>query len=190
MTARLGRRLRNVAAAVADPAADRREQLRREWTEKVWDERRAVLERIDADLRPAVLAALADMDRSGVERPAVADWVSRPVSAGSGATLPKHFPRALVEFLLTDPDVFLGHDCGRCGLTVPIWFVRDSRHTADVIREHGGTLAIFPACPACGGATGYNVYYHAHQDGGGVSPVARRAHGPAPRGARGGSSAS
>ena len=160
MTARLSTRLARVAAAVVDPAADRRERERQEWRKRVWAERRDVLSRIDADLHPAVLAALAEMNQTGGERPAVADWVSHPVRAGDGVALPAHVPRAFVEFLLTDPDVFFGHDCGGCGLSIPIWLVRDTRHTADVIREHGGTLTIFPSCPACGGKTGYNAYYN------------------------------
>ena len=157
MTARLGARLDRLTAAIADPVADRREKAHREWRARVWAERRQVLDRIDADLHPAIRDALAEVDGTGVERPAVADWASRP--ARHGATLPDRFPRALVEFLLTDPDVFFGHDCGLCGLSIPLWFVRDTRHTADMIREHGGTLAIYPVCPACGGATGYNAYY-------------------------------
>lgn len=165
MTGRLGRRLERVAAAVGAAGGDRFAQAHHAWRERVWAERKAVLSRIDEDLRPAVLAALAEVDRTGIERPAVANWVSHPVSAGHGAELPDRFPRAFVEFLLTDPDVTFVHDCGRCGLTVPIGLVRDTRHTADVIRERGGSLVIYPTCPACGGRTGYSAYYHAHRAG-------------------------
>ena len=131
----------------------------------MWAERRAVLDRIDDDLHPAILVAPTEVDRTGIERPAAASWVSHPVTAGHGAELPDSFPRALVEFLLTDPDVFLGHDCSQCGLTIPIWLVRDTQHTVGVIRERGGTLAIYPTCPACGRRTGYSAYYHAHRAG-------------------------
>src|SRR4051812_8208586 len=99
------------------------------------------------------------------QRAAVADLLRRPRCGGrglrawlrlvadQGRPLPAAVPAQLVAVYLADGEAVPLHDCGRCGLAVPVrpgW--------------HGGHEAppqhiYFPTCPQCGGPTGPYAYW-------------------------------
>lgn len=144
------RRLTRVAVRLAarheDPFAHRREAEEQAWVE----ERIEFLRRVSADLRAVVAAALADPDRAGD----LGGWVLWPVA--SGASMPAAFPAALVRAMLDDPDACPLHECERCGARVPV--------RAGCERPFKPAVTLFPTCPACGGRTGYDAYWHVRRE--------------------------
>jgi hypothetical protein len=129
------------------PAARPEDESARRW--KTYLEARsaetdAFLGRIPAELRAEVVAAFDDPDRAeGLD-----EWVLRQVA--DRAELPGLFPLALVRVMLDDPEASLLHECERCGLGVPI--------RAGCAQPFKPAVTLFPACPACGGRTGYDAY--------------------------------
>jgi hypothetical protein len=97
--------------------------------------RERFLAAVPAELRPAVAALLADPRRGGRGLRA---WLNA-VGVGA-AVLPPSVPAALVAVYLADPEAMPLHDCGFCGLAVPV------RPDEFDDLEFGE--------PACGGATG------------------------------------
>lgn len=72
-----------------------------------------------------------------------------------GRPLPAELPGELVSVYLTDDAAEPLHDCGRCGLPVPVRAGRHVGHEAAVERDY------FPSCPCCGGQTGRHAYWSA-----------------------------
>jgi hypothetical protein len=116
-----------------------------------YNRRRAdFLARIPADLRAAVDAALrapfgSEAGFASLERDPFAPW-ALPMPADFT------FPRGMVAWMLDSPrEYWMGHHCGRCGLTVPLFLTwsNDPDPPPD--------LAAFPICPACGGRTSYEA---------------------------------
>lgn len=70
---------------------------------------------------------------------------------GQAANLPGTVPPELIRVYLTDPEAVPLHDCGNCGLAIP---VRPSREDDFAEPER----VYFAACPACGGRTGWYAY--------------------------------
>src|SRR4051794_18480924 len=120
---------------------------------------------------PAWLAAeerfLAAIDPA--QREAVAGLLARPRCGGrglrawlrlvadQGRPLPAAVPAAVVDVYLADGEAVPLHDCGRCGLAVP---VRPGWGGHEAPPDH----VYFPACPCCGGPTGPYAYW-AHAGG-------------------------
>lgn len=104
------------------------------------------------------------------QRAAVAEVLHRPRCGGrglrawlrliadQGRPLPPTIPAQLVAVYLTDGDAVPLHDCGRCGLAVPVRPRWQDGHEPPPERIY------FPACPHCGGPTGKYAYW-AHADG-------------------------
>lgn len=107
-------------------------------------ERAAFLALVPADLRAAVAAALADPVRA--ER--LGGWPHWPVAPG--AARPAGLPRAVVRAMLDDLAARALHECGACGLRVPI--------RPGLTHPPRPTVILFPTCPGCGGRTGYLAY--------------------------------
>jgi hypothetical protein len=130
-------------ARAPDPAARRRSEAA---AAEIARQERAFLAAVPADLRAEVAAALADPGRG--ER--LIEWRLSPVARR--AALPAELPRGLVRVMLDDPEAMALHECGRCGLRVPI--------RPGETYPPKPAVALFPACPACGGRTGYSAYEH------------------------------
>jgi hypothetical protein len=108
-------------------------------------ERVAFLMMVPEDLRMAVGIALSYGDDDSLH-----SWALWPFARW--ATIPAgfQFPRALVEWLLNPPrGWFLGHNCERCGLGVPLLATWSNDP------DPPPSIVVFPACPACGGKTTY-----------------------------------
>lgn len=67
--------------------------------------------------------------------------------------LPDELPRELVEVYLSDHEAEPLHDCGNCGLPVPVRCARRMGREPVAEREY------FPACPCCGGRTGRYAFW-------------------------------
>ncbi len=97
---------------------------------------------VPEDLRMAMSIALCDPNGDD----SLHSWVLWPFARW--ATLPAgfQFPRALVEWFLNPPrSWFLGSNCERCGLGVPLLT------TSSNDPNPPPSIVVFPACPACGG---------------------------------------
>lgn len=111
------------------------------------DARRRLLEAVDADLRSAVERLLARPRFGGV---GIRCWVDR---IASGATVaPDSVPAAVIRVYLEHSEAMPHHDCGRCGMAVP---VIPSRQFHDGTPER----LFFPVCPKCGDRTGPYLYW-------------------------------
>jgi hypothetical protein len=78
-------------------------------------------------------------------------WISN--IAWRGGRLPEMVPEALVQVYLSDPEAIPLHDCETCGIAIP---VRPNRlHGLEGEPEQ----VYFAACPACGGRTGWFLYW-------------------------------
>ena len=117
-----------------------------------YDRRRAdFLARIPADLRAAVDAALR---APFATRTAFADLERGPFAPWA-PPMPDDFtfPRGMVAWMLDPPRAYwMGHHCGRCGLTVPLFLTWSNDP------DPPPTVIAFPTCPACGGATSSAAY--------------------------------
>jgi hypothetical protein len=79
------------------------------------------------------------------------DWVS--AIAWRGAVLPTQVPEEIIDVYLSDSEAVPLHDCGSCGLAIP---VRPSRlYGLDGDPER----VYFSLCPACGSRTGPHMYF-------------------------------
>ena len=107
-------------------------------------ERVAFLMMVPEDLRMAVGIALSDPDGDD----ALHSWAHAPFARWATPPAGFEFPRALVEWLLRPPrGWFPGHCCERCGLGVPLLVTWSNDP------DPPSSIAVFPACPACGGKT-------------------------------------
>jgi hypothetical protein len=78
-------------------------------------------------------------------------WVS--AIAWRGAVLPTQVPEEIIDVYLSDSEAVPLHDCGSCGLAIP---VRPSRlYGLDGDPER----VYFSLCPACGSRTGPHMYF-------------------------------
>ena len=113
----------------------------------------AFLALVPADLRDAVAARLGGP--YGPDTEALAGWVSGPFARWAPPRPPGYvLPRALVGWVLAPPRPFwFGHHCGTCGLAVPLFL------SPSAVPDPPADLRAFPACPACGGATGHAAVY-------------------------------
>ena len=113
-----------------------------------WEDAKArLLEAIDADLRPSVERLLSRPRFGGA---GLRCWAER---IAAGATVaPTHVPAEVVQVYLDHSEAMPHHDCGNCGLAVP---VIPSRRGDDGEPER----AFFPTCPCCGGKTGHYLYW-------------------------------
>jgi hypothetical protein len=116
-------------------------------------DRAAFLTHIPADLRPRVSAALANAD--GPQGESLSSWQLWPFARWAGPVPAGFvFPPAFVAWLLDPPrDFWMGHTCGRCGMSVPLYFT----HNNDP--DPPPALSPFPTCPACGGRTSHAAHY-------------------------------
>jgi hypothetical protein len=73
--------------------------------------------------------------------------------ADQGRPLPSTLPPQLVAVYLADTEALPLHDCGRCGLAVPVRPGWHAGHEAPPEHDY------FPACPSCGGPTGPYAYW-------------------------------
>lgn len=105
---------------------------------------REFLAAVPDDLRDEVAAALSDP----VRRERLGEWADHPVARGG--TLPAVLPRELVRAMLDDPEAIILHECGRCGLRVPI--------RPGLSYPPKPCVILFPNCPECGGTTGCFAY--------------------------------
>lgn len=69
------------------------------------------------------------------------------------AGLPDQLPAELVEVYLSDGEAEPLHDCEVCGLPVPVKVGWRAGHEPTADRVY------FPACPQCGGKTGYHAFW-------------------------------
>lgn len=141
---RLSERIRALEQRTADQpaAADVREYRSEEfWT---W---------VPEDLRAAVAERLNGPYAEDPE--SYASWALWPFARWAPDPGQEfRFPRALVEWLLDPPHRFwMGHHCGRCGLSVPLHF------TSSNGLDRPTDLRVFPLCPTCGGATSHDAHY-------------------------------
>ena len=67
--------------------------------------------------------------------------------------LPTELPAELVEVYLRDAEAEPLHDCEACGLPVPVKVGWRAGHEPTADRVY------FPACPHCGGRTGYHAFW-------------------------------
>ncbi|HYH64252.1 MAG TPA: hypothetical protein VD866_06100 [Urbifossiella sp.] len=143
ITRALGRRVADLARRQAEAAE--RHAAAAEVVDAGHERRVAFLMMVPEDLRMAVGIALCDRVRGEY----LADWACWPFAGWATPPAGFQFPRALIEWLLNPPHPwFLGHNCERCGLGVPL-LALDSRDPA----PPPPTIVVFPACPACGGRT-------------------------------------
>jgi hypothetical protein len=147
----LRNRLRDIDRRTA--AATRRDDHAAKMLADMDRKRAEFLVHVPADLRPAVVAALDDPDPVRNEQLATwqlwpfARWVG-PIPAGFV------FPPAFVAWLLDPPrGYWMGHHCGRCGMTVPLF------NTWSNDPDPPPVLSPFPTCPACGGRTSHGAHY-------------------------------
>gem|GEM_PF-3720525 len=94
-------------------------------------------------------------------------WVSG--IAWRGGRLPEEVPADLIQVYLTDPEAVPLHDCETCGIAIP---VRPHRlHGLDGEPEQ----VYFSSCPACGGRTGWFLYWARRaEDGSDQADIGRR----------------
>src|SRR5205814_1153483 len=78
-------------------------------------------------------------------------WVR--LLAADPRPLPAALPTELVDVYLRDDEAMPQHDCGRCGLWLP---VRPGWHGG---HERAAERVYFRACPTCGGPTGLYAYW-------------------------------
>ena len=144
MSARtLGRRVADLARRQAEAAE--RQAAETAAVDAGHAERLAFLMMVPEDLRMAVGIALCDRVRGEY----LADWTCGPFARWATVPAGFQFPRALVEWLLDPPHPwFLGHNCERCGLGVPLRVTSSN----DPVPPPP-TIVVFPSCPACGGTT-------------------------------------
>jgi|GEM_PF-3360990 len=119
---------------------------------------RRFLSAVGEDQRPAV-ARLLELPH--YSSPGLRNWLT--AITYRGAQLPEQIPAAVIEVYLLDPEAMPLHDCERCGLAIP---VRPSRLYGD---DGDPEQVYFPACPACGGRTGWYLFWsqraeRSHQD--------------------------
>lgn len=130
------------AARIYDPWARWREEYRRE--------RDRFLSHIPPDLRTAVDAAF---DADATTQEDFTSLMSHPFARWAPPMAADYqFPRALIEWMLNPPRAFwMGHNCERCGLTVPLYttWANDPDPPPSVVA--------FPTCPACGGTTSHKA---------------------------------
>lgn len=107
-----------------------------------------LLAAVDERLRERVEAVLANPRRGGRGLRA---WVA--ALAADPRPLPDAIPASLVEVYLTDAEAMPLHDCGDCGLAVPVRPHWRAGHEAPP--EH----VYFAACPHCGGRTGRHAFW-------------------------------
>ena len=146
---RLSVRVRALERQVASHLADDRSSVADEW-----DRRREVfLAWVPEDLRGAVTQRLDGPYAENTE--SYASWSLWPFARWApepGSEF--RFPRVFVEWLLAPPRRFwMGHSCGRCGLSVPLY------STASDDPDPPKDLRVFPLCPACGGTTSHAASY-------------------------------
>jgi hypothetical protein len=142
--AALHRRLADLARRQADAAE--RHAATAAAVDKGHAERVAFLMQVPEDLRMAVGIALSDPD--GDE--SLHAWALWPFARWAAVPPGFHFPRKLVEWLMNPPrSWFLGHACERCGLGVPLLVTYSNDPSPPP------SIVVFPACPACGGATSW-----------------------------------
>jgi hypothetical protein len=99
---------------------------------------------VDPELRPAVAALLRHLP----ERSAgLHTWLC--CLAWGKAFLPVRLPREVIQVYLDDPEAAPLYECRDCRLDLP---VRPGRRWA---LADPPERIYFPACPACGGATGW-----------------------------------
>ncbi len=148
MTTRaLHRRVADLARRQGDAAA--RLAARAAAVDAGHAERVAFLMMVPENLRMAVGIALCDRVRGEY----LADWACWPFARWATVPAGFQFPRALVEWLLDPPHPwFLGSNCERCGLGVPL------RVTSSNDPSPPPILVVFPACPACGGRTSHAAH--------------------------------
>ena len=116
-------------------------------------QREVFLTWVPEDLRGAVVERLDGPYAENTE--SYASWSSRPFGRWAPVPGPEfRFPRVFVEWLLNPPRSFwMGHTCGRCGLSVPL----HSTYSGDPNPPQD--LRVFPTCPACGGVTSHAASY-------------------------------
>ena len=101
----------------------------------------------------------------------ISEWFNHPFARWAMPMREDYiFPEALVEFILNPPrDIWMGHNCGDCGLTVPLYYTWTN--DPDPPKD----LSCFPTCPACGGKTTFAACYgpgeNSIQRENGTSPV-------------------
>jgi hypothetical protein len=108
------------------------------------------LTHVPADLRPAVAAAV-DADEGegfvGLMLFPFARWAP-PMLAGY------ELPRRLLEWVLDPPRRYwMGHNCERCGLAVPLLTTWSNDP------DPPSSVVAFPECPACRGRTTHAASY-------------------------------
>jgi hypothetical protein len=154
----LRRRVAAVKRTLDSPGGggrDRFEAIVAGWGEAWRRDVEAFLPHIPADLRDAVRVA-----SQGRHADALASWMHSPFAKWAGPLPPDYqFPRALVEWMAGPArNYFMGHACGRCGLSVPLlstWSNDPDRPAA---------LKVFPSCPACGGPTSFGANWRCDRE--------------------------
>lgn len=96
-------------------------------------------------------AVIAKINERTIEGEQLEEWLLEPFRKWAPPMADDYLlPATLIEYLLNPlRDYVIIHNCGTCGLQVPIY----STWTNDP--DPPPKLAIFPECPACGGKTGY-----------------------------------
>lgn len=96
---------------------------------------------VDEDLQVPVLTMMLDPRHEDN----LCSWLYHPFARWAPLADDYRFPRALLEFIANPPAMyFFGHNCGTCGLSVPICTFGDTKDASP-----------FEVCPACGGETGF-----------------------------------
>lgn len=146
---RLSGRVRSLEQRAACPSVGDRSLI----VDACERQRAAFLVWVPEDLCGAVLERLDGPYAEDSE--SYASWSLWPFARWAQEPGPEYrFPRALVEWILDPPRAFwMGHHCGRCGLSVPLY----STHCGDP--DPPKDLRVFPTCPACGGVTSHAASY-------------------------------
>lgn len=110
--------------------------------------RRQFLESVAAPERPAVERLLASPHGDGR---GLRMWLEAIVM--DRAELPPTIPPDVIHVYLDNSDALPLHDCASCGFLVPIIAGREYDY------EGEAEYRFFPACPNCGGRTGWYLFW-------------------------------